>query len=115
MQNAKTLKTFLRNAPASFIVKYRNPNALAQRVRAVLRGMPPAAWPGAGGMAARLHVAEATLRRKLPGGPRVPVDQGHATARSRVRGAGRPGRTIADVAAATGFAEPSAFYRAFRK
>ena len=26
-----------------------------------------------------------------------------------------PGRTIADVAAATGFAEPSAFYRAFRK
>ena len=68
VQNAKTLKTFLRNAPASFIVKYRNPNALAQRVRAVLRGMPPAAWPGAGGMAARLHVAEATLRRKLQEG-----------------------------------------------
>ncbi|OXH80997.1 AraC family transcriptional regulator, partial [Burkholderia multivorans] len=43
VQNAKTLKTFLRNAPASFIVKYRNPNALAPRVRAVLRGMPPAA------------------------------------------------------------------------
>ncbi|CAJ5848068.1 AraC family transcription regulator [Burkholderia pseudomallei] len=26
-----------------------------------------------------------------------------------------PARTVADVAAATGFAEPSAFYRAFRK
>ncbi|WP_175721377.1 AraC family transcriptional regulator [Burkholderia anthina] len=116
VQNAKTLKAFLRNAPASFIVKYRNPNALAQRVRTVLRGMPPASWPGAGGMAARLHVAEATLRRKLH-------QEGHAyqSIKDTLRrdlafeALADPSRTIADIAAATGFAEPSAFYRAFRK
>ncbi|KDB08330.1 transcriptional regulator, AraC family [Burkholderia sp. lig30] len=116
LQTAATLKTFLRNAPASFIVKYRNPNALAQRVRTVLRGLPPAAWPGAAEMADRLHVAEATLRRKLH-------QEGHAY--QSIKDALRrdlayealadPSRTIADVAAAAGFAEPSAFYRAFRK
>ena len=71
---------------------------------------------GAGGMAARLHVAEATLRRKLH-------QEGHAyqSIKDTLRrdlafeALADPGRTIADVAAATGFAEPSAFYRAFRK
>ncbi|WP_179402314.1 AraC family transcriptional regulator [Burkholderia guangdongensis] len=116
VQNARTLKTFLRDAPASFVVKYRNPNAFAQRVRTVLRRLPPAAWPDAAGMAARLFVAEATLRRKLLG-------EGHAY--QSIKDALRrdlafealadPSRTIADVAMAAGFAEPSAFYRAFRK
>lgn len=67
-------------------------------------------------MAARLHVAEATLRRKLH-------QEGHAyqSIKDTLRrdlafeALADPARTIADVAAATGFAEPSAFYRAFRK
>ncbi|KGW35823.1 AraC family transcriptional regulator [Burkholderia pseudomallei] len=116
VQTAQTLKPFLRDAPASFIVKYRNPHALGERVRAALRALPPAAWPTARALAARLHVAEATLRRKLK-------QEGHSY--QSIKDALRrdlacealadPARTVADVAAATGFAEPSAFYRAFRK
>ncbi|MCS6494354.1 AraC family transcriptional regulator [Burkholderia thailandensis] len=116
VQTAKTLKPFLRDAPASFIVKYRNPHALGGRVRAALRALPPAAWPTARALAARLHVAEATLRRKLK-------QEGHSyqTIKDALRldlaceALADPARTVADVAAATGFAEPSAFYRAFRK
>ncbi|KVE32479.1 AraC family transcriptional regulator [Burkholderia sp. TSV86] len=116
VQTTKTLKPFLRDAPASFIVKYRNPHALGERVRAVLRTLPPAAWPTARALAARLNVAEATLRRKL-------AHEGHSY--QSIKDALRrelaytaladPRRTIADIAATAGFAEPSAFYRAFRK
>ncbi|WP_407655439.1 AraC family transcriptional regulator [Burkholderia alba] len=116
VQTAKTLKPFLREAPASFIVKYRNPDALAGRVRAVLRGLPPAGWPTADALAAKLHVAEATLRRKLRQEGLSYQSIKDALRRELAFDAlAEPGRTVADIAAALGFAEPSAFYRAFRK
>ncbi len=115
VQTHASLKHFLRDAPGNFIVKYRNPDSLASRVRALLRASAPAGWPDAAGIAARLHVAEATLRRKL---------RHEGTSYQDIKDALRheiacaaladPAQTVADVAAAAGFAEPSAFYRAFR-
>ena len=65
IQTTKSVKPFLRDAPGSFIVKYRNAGSLAARVRKTLRALPMAGWPAADQMAARLHVAEATMRRRL--------------------------------------------------
>lgn len=116
VQTAKTLKAFLRDAPANFIVKYRNPDALAGRVRAALRGLPPVAWPTADALAARLHVGEATLRRKLK-----QEGQSYQAIKDALRrelaceALAEPARTVAEIATSLGFAEPSAFYRAFRK
>ncbi len=84
-------------------------------MRAVLRAALPADWPDAAGIAARLHVAEATLRRKLrqEGASYQEIKDAlryeiacAALADSEL--------TVADVASAAGFAEPSAFYRAFK-
>ncbi|HZZ11882.1 MAG TPA: AraC family transcriptional regulator [Paraburkholderia sp.] len=116
IQTTQTVKPFLRDAPGSFIVKYRNPGSLAARVRKMLRALPMANWPAADQMAARLHVAEATMRRHLK-------QEGHTY--QSIKDALRrdiaiselqdTARTIADIASAVGFAEPSAFHRAFRK
>jgi hypothetical protein len=65
IQTTKSVKPFLRDAPGSFIVKYRNPGSLAARVRKMLRAMPMPGWPAADQMAEHLHVADATMRRRL--------------------------------------------------
>ncbi|MBW9103250.1 AraC family transcriptional regulator [Paraburkholderia phenoliruptrix] len=116
IQTPRSAKPFLRDAPASFIVKYRNPGSLAARVRKTLRALPMAAWPAADQMAARLNVAEATMRRHLK-------QEGHTYQSIKddlrrdiaIGELQKSRRTIADIAASVGFAEPSAFHRAFRK
>ncbi|MDR5783991.1 AraC family transcriptional regulator [Caballeronia sp. LZ065] len=116
VQTRATLKRFLREAPANFIVKYRNPDSLTARIRRHLRETPPADWPEAEPLAAALNMAEATLRRRLK--------QEGSTYRA-IRDALRRDlaiarlahtrETIPQIADALGFAEPSAFRRAFRK
>jgi AraC-like DNA-binding protein len=116
IQTANSARPFLRDAPASFVVKYRNPGSLAARVRKTLRALPMASWPAADQMAARLNVAEATMRRRLK-------QEGHTYQSIKddlrrdiaIGELQQSRRTIADIAASVGFAEPSAFHRAFRK
>ena len=116
IQTAQSIKPFLRDAPGSFVVKYRNPGSLAARIRKTLRALPMSGWPAADQMASRLNVAEATMRRHLK-------QEGHTyqsikddlrrdIAIGELQGSGR---SIADIATRVGFAEPSAFHRAFRK
>ncbi len=116
IQTARSARTFLRDAPGSFIIKYRNPGSLAARVRKTLRALPMSNWPGSDQMAARLHVAEATMRRYLK-------QEGHTYQSIKdalrrdiaIAELQRTNRTIADIANMVGFAEPSAFHRAFHK
>lgn len=116
IQTPKSLKTFLRNAPASFIVKYRNPDSLGARVRRALRARAIADWPGADALAAELRIAEATMRRKLKREGETYQSIKDALRRDIAIAALQSGEgTIADIAVAVGFAEPSAFHRAFRK
>ncbi|WP_144141621.1 AraC family transcriptional regulator [Paraburkholderia sp. BCC1884] len=116
IQTTQSVKPFLRDAPASFIVKYRNAGSLAARVRKMLRALPMTAWPAADQMAARLNVAEATMRRRLKQEgytyQSIKDDLRRDIAIGELQDTDR---TIADIAAAVGFAEPSAFHRAFRK
>ncbi|MFM0555893.1 AraC family transcriptional regulator [Paraburkholderia sediminicola] len=116
IQTTKSVKPFLRDAPGSFIVKYRNPGSLAARVRKMLRAMPMAGWPAADQMAERLHVAEATMRRHLKHEgytyQSIKDDLRRDIAIGELQDTDR---TIADIATSVGFAEPSAFHRAFRK
>ena len=115
VQTGATLKVFLREAPANFIVKYRNPDSLAARIRRKLRQSPPADWPDSERLSGALNMAEATLRRRL---------KQEGTSYQAIRDALRRDlaiarladttQTIAEIAHALGFAEPSAFHRAFR-
>jgi AraC-like DNA-binding protein len=116
IQTASSARTFLRNAPGNFVVKYRNPGSFAARVRRALRALPATAWPDADAIAQRLNVAPATLRRRLR-------HEGHSCQSIKdelrrdlaIAALRDPARSVADIAAAVGFAEPSAFHRAFRK
>ncbi|EHR70495.1 DNA-binding domain-containing protein, AraC-type [Burkholderiales bacterium JOSHI_001] len=108
------LKRFLREAPQSVILKQVDDSGLAQRLRRRLRR--GADWPALDAVAAELGLSPATLRRRL-------AEEGchwqqlkdelrrdlaiHHLAQGRL--------SVADVATRLGFAEPSAFHRAFRQ
>jgi len=116
IQTATSLKTFLRNAPASFIVKYRNADSLGARVRRALRARPVADWPGADTLAVELGIGQATLRRRLSREGETYQSIKDALRRDlAIAALQNRGQTIADIAVSVGFAEPSAFHRAFRK
>lgn len=115
-QNERTMKEFLRSAPANFLVKYKNSASLSARIRRRLREWHPAAWPDFETLAHQLHSSSATLRRRL-------IDEG-ASYRSIMDELRRDlaisllsdtQLSISDIAGELGFAESSAFHRAFKK
>ncbi len=110
------LKEFLRRAPANILIRYRYDSGINAEVRARLNETPPAAWPDFDAMARQLRVPASTLRRRLRR-----EGESYAGIRDELRRerafAALIGtdRHIGDIAAELGFAEPSAFHRAFRK
>lgn len=116
VQTPATLKRFLRDAPANFIVKYRNPDSLAARIRTRLRQTAPTDWPEAESIASALHMAEATLRRRLKQEGLTYQTIKDALRRDlAIARLAHTQQTIPQISDALGFAEPSAFRRAFRK
>ncbi|HEY0975803.1 MAG TPA: AraC family transcriptional regulator [Solimonas sp.] len=115
-QTERTAREFLRGAPGTFVVKYRDPGGVAVRLRRLLRELPPEAWPRFEDFAEQLGLHPSTLRRRLE-------DEGSSyrletNARRRdlaLQFLADPARSILSVAQALGFAEASAFHRAFRE
>nr|WP_314482524.1 AraC family transcriptional regulator [uncultured Pseudomonas sp.] len=110
------LQRFLAEAPGNILVKYRDPDSLARRIRADLSEQDPASWPDANELARHLCLSASTLRRRL-------AEEGHSyqALKDSVR------RQLAiswlaqeqvgmlEIAARLGFADSSSFYKAFRK
>lgn len=116
VQNEKTMKEFLRSAPANFLVKYKNSSNLSAQIRRKLRNTAPAAWPNFNELATQFHVSEATLRRRLE-------DEGESYQGIRdglrrdlaIGLLSESRKNLAEIAEALGFSETSAFHRAFKK
>jgi len=110
------MRAFLRGAPANILVRYAHDAGLAAAVRKKLRAAAPAEWPDVEQMARILKMPGSTLRHRLQ-------DEGHSyrairdeLLRERALEGLADGRLgIAELSETLGFAEPSAFYRAFRK
>jgi AraC-like DNA-binding protein len=112
----KALKQFLRGAPANILVRHRYDAGLAANVRARLRREKPGDWPNLEQMAASLRMPASTLRRRLSleGQSYVVIkDEFRRDLAVALLLEGK--KTMGDIALELGFAEPSAFYRAFRK
>lgn len=117
VQNAATLKPFLRDAPQSVFLKYKNPDSWTARLRRRLRGcVGHDAWPTLDELAAELHLAPTTLRRRLEAEgtsyQRIKDQLRLDLAIDRLSRTDRPG---ADIGLELGFGDASAFYRAFKR
>ena len=116
VQNERTAKVFLRSAPANFLVKYRNSEGLTARIRRLLRRLPPEAWPDFDSLARQLHSSASSLRRHL-------TDEGQSYQSIKddlrcdlaISQLSHSDKSVLDIAHELGFAEASAFHRAFKK
>ncbi|WXL26839.1 AraC family transcriptional regulator [Ectopseudomonas mendocina] len=112
----RDLKRFLAGLPANILVRYRDPQSLAARVRSYLRSIRPERWPTLEALASHFYMASSTLRRKLS-----LEGQSYQSLKDTVRrdlaiarldnGEGN----FTELAFELGFADTSAFYKAFKK
>ncbi|MEP7295564.1 MAG: AraC family transcriptional regulator [Burkholderiales bacterium] len=116
-QNLGGLRTFLQTAPQSVFLKYRNEDSWTARVRRLLRdGLAGGDWPGAGAVAGALHVAPTTLRRKLEAeGASFQGIKDELRRDAAIHHLCHSAVSAARIGELVGFAEASAFYRAFKK
>jgi AraC-like DNA-binding protein len=116
VRTERMLKRFLRGAPANILVRYRYDGGLMARVRGHLRAASPVSWPGFEAMAQTLRLPPSTLRQRLR-----QEGQSYRKIKEEIRRELavdwllHSRRGVGEIAAELGFAEPSAFHRAFRK
>ncbi|WP_397448478.1 AraC family transcriptional regulator [Pseudomonas sp. NA-150] len=110
------LTRFLARAPANILVKYRDPESFASRIKNELRTLPAEQWPETEMLAQTLCMSASTLRRRL-----AEEGQTYQALKDSVRKElaivwlAEPDLSFADIAARLGFADTSSFYKAFRK
>ncbi|HSZ10205.1 MAG TPA: AraC family transcriptional regulator [Steroidobacteraceae bacterium] len=116
VQNERTVKDFLRNAPENILLKYKNGSSLGARIRRRLRQSLPGELPEFEEVAAEMNIAPATLRRRLH-------EEGtfYQSIKDQLRRDLAIGylshsrRSAMDIGLELGFSERSAFHRAFKK
>lgn len=118
VQNTATLQRFLRIAPRSVFLKYRNEDSWAARVRRRLRGNvgESKSWPMFEDVAAKLDTTAATLRRRLER-----EGTSYQTIKDQLRSdvaidyLCNSSLNVDQIAARIGFQDASAFHRAFKR
>lgn len=111
-----SLETFLTQMPGVLLLRYWDERTLSSTIRKMLGITPPADWPTLNYLAREMDIPSSTLRRRL----RV---EGHSynaikddIRRMRaVQALLHSTLSVEQIAELLGFAEPSAFHRAFRK
>ncbi|MGE8065807.1 AraC family transcriptional regulator [Pseudomonas sp. NPDC089569] len=115
-RTTEELTRFLAHAPANILVKYRDPQSLASRIRQDLRQLPAEHWPETEALAQRLCMSASTLRRRL-----AEEGQTYQGLKDSVRKElaigwlAEPSISFSEIALRLGFADASSFYKAFRK
>lgn len=117
VQNAGTLKAFLRSAPQSVFLKYRNDQSWTAKLRRRLRGfVGHDAWPGLDDLAREFNVAPTTLRRRLDAeGTSYQQIKDRLRLDLAIDQLSRSDLPAAQIAVRLGFSDPSTFYRAFKR
>jgi AraC-like DNA-binding protein len=116
IRSQQDARAFVRKAPGNIVLKYKNSEGLAAQVRRRLRASSASEWAGFDDIARQLKMTPATLRRRLDDeGQAFQLIKDQLRRDMAVDMLCHSSRSMADIAASLGFAEPSAFHRAFKK
>lgn len=116
VQNERTVKEFLRNAPENILLKYKNGSSLGARIRRRLRQSLPGDLPEFEALAAEMNMTPATLRRRLHEEGTFYQSIKDELRRDLAIGyLSHSKRSAMDIGLELGFSERSAFHRAFKK
>ncbi|HLO75684.1 MAG TPA: AraC family transcriptional regulator [Magnetospirillum sp.] len=112
----QSLKEFLAIAPENLLIQYKDNNSLAAQIQRRLRDLQPADWPGFDEIADDMHTSASTLRRRMEAeGQSYQAIKDHLRRDMAINLLSDSTMSVMDIAAELGFAETSAFHRAFKK
>ena len=116
VQDDASLRQFLREAPQSVFLRYKNLDSWTARLRCRLRQADGARWPTLDEVAAEFHIAPSTLARRLQaeGSGFQPVKD-EVRRDLAIHHLYETPLSVGQIAAALGFEDASAFRRAFKK
>ena len=115
VQTDQSLREFMRQAPASLLVKYRDRSSVTERIRRILRRHLSDELPSLEHIGQQLAMTPQTLRRRLR-----EEGQGFRGIKDDLRRDAAieylalPELTLPEIAAQLGFSEASTFHRAFK-
>lgn len=116
VQDLASLKVFLRSAPQWLVIRFRNQHGLAAQVHQRLRSSHYSEWPTLQTFALEQRMSPSTFRRKLEregcSFQEIKDEVRRGLAFEQLR---QTQVSITEIAEQTGFQEPSAFHRAFKK
>lgn len=116
IQNERTVKEFVRCAPGNIVLKYKNSKGLAAQIRRRLRGAAGIDWPDFETFAQSLNMTPSTLRRRLDEeGQSFQAIKDDLRRDMAINYLCHTTKSVSDIAVVLGFAETSAFHRAFKK
>lgn len=116
VRTAQSLKEFLAVAPENLLVQYKDSNSLAAQIQRRLRDLPPADWPGFDQIADDMRTSASTLRRRMEAeGQSYQAIKDLLRRDMAINLLSDSTMSVMDIAAELGFAETSAFHRAFKK
>lgn len=116
VRDMAALKQFLRSAPEGVVVRFRNQHGLSARIYRRLRDNRQLQWPTQAALAVEFGLGASALRRQLEREGFTFQAIKHEVRRAIAFECLQDVRlSIAEVAARSGFQEPSAFHRAFRQ
>ena len=116
IQDRQSLYTFLRNAPQSVFIRFRNREGYSARIHQRLKSCGYDHWPTLEQLAAEFAINLSSLRRALEREgftyQQIKDEMRRSIAFERLR---TTSMSIAEIAHEAGFREPSAFHRAFKQ
>lgn len=116
IQSDRTLKEFIRIAPANIVLKYKNDSGVSAQVRKKLRLSIKGEWPEFEQVASSLNMTTSTLHRRLESeGESFQAIKNTIRRDLAVEYLSHTEKSIGEIALDLGFSEPSAFQHAFKK
>lgn len=116
IQSERHARDFIRGAPANIVLKYKNTTGLAARIRRHLRAAARSRWLDFESLSALLQMSPSTLRRRLEEeGQSFQVIKDDLRRDMALNSLCHTDKSMTEISVELGFAEVSAFHRAFRK
>jgi len=116
VRNVAAMKDYLVTAPANLLVQYQDSSSLTVQILRRLGDMPPAEWPSLEDLADALHTSTSTLRRRLESEGQLYQGLKDQLRRDMaINLLDGTTMSVMEIGAELGFAETSAFHRAFKK
>jgi AraC-like DNA-binding protein len=116
IQNERTLKEFIRVAPANIVLKYKNHSGISAQIKRRLRSASNGQWPEFEEIASSLNMTTSTLHRRLESeGETFQSIKNNVRRDLAIQYLSHTNKKISEISDELGFAEPSAFQHAFKK